>query len=424
MNSSGRTETYRIAVITAGHLSTCPRMLKAADALAEEGHDVHVVSTRATPWASEADAAVLKRRRDRWHWSVVDYGRQRAPFNYVVSGVKQKLAASIAGYRSTVPFSNATKALSRVHDDLVRAALATNAEFFYGGTVGAIGATFEAATRAGREYALDLEDFYSGDHPNDAKLTRLVERVETETVGGARFLTAASAGIADAYRSSYGVAPVVIHNTFPLPSRPPRTAPFGSGGSGGSGGMLKLYWFSQTIGPGRGLEDVVEAMRRAGVPAELHLRGNADTDFVARLRSLVSKDTPELGLVVHPPAPPDEMVELLAEFDVGLATELGTSANRELCLANKALTYMLGGLALVMTETAGHRPLIEALGDESVHYAPGDVDALASGLRRFVDERHFLERCRRASWEAANHRWHWEHAQERGRLVRLFASEK
>jgi len=59
----------RITVITARHLSTCPRMLKAADALAEEGH---VVSTRATPWASDADAAVLKRRRDRWQWSVVD----------------------------------------------------------------------------------------------------------------------------------------------------------------------------------------------------------------------------------------------------------------------------------------------------------------------------------------------------------------
>lgn len=413
-----RTGQKRIAVITAGHLSTCPRMLKAADALAEEGHDVHVVSTRATPWASEADGAVLKRRRESWQWSVVDYSRQGAPLTYVLSGVKGRLAEGMAGFCSTVPFSVATTALFRVHDELVRAALATNADFFYGGTVGAMGATFEAATRAGREYALDLEDFYSGDHPNDAKFTRLVERVETETVGGARFLTAASAGIADAYRSKYGVAPVVIHNTFPLPSRPPETAPTGSGG------MLKLYWFSQTIGPGRGLEDVVAAMRRAGVPVELHLRGHADEDFVARLRSLVSQDAPRLGLVVHAPAPPDEMVELLADFDVGLSTEQGASVNREICLTNKALTYMLGGLALVMTETAGHRPLIEALGDESVHYAPGDVDALASGLTRFRDERNFLERCRRASWEAANHRWHWEHAEERGRLVRLFVSEE
>ena len=76
-----------------------------------------------------------------------------------------------------------------------------------------------------------------------------------------------------------------------------------------------------------------------------------------------------------------------------------------------------------MTETAGHRPLIEALGEASIHYAPGDVDTLASGLTRLADDRSFLERCRRASWEAANRRWHWEHTEERGRLVRLFAFE-
>jgi len=405
----------RITVITAGHLSTCPRMLKAADALAEEGHDVHLVSTRSTAWASDADQAVLKRRRDRWQWSVVDYTRQGAPLTYVTSGVKQKLARSVSRFRSTIPFRVAAKALFRVHDHLVRAALATKADFFYGGTVGAMGATFESATRTGCEYALDLEDFYSGDHPEDAKLTRLVERVETETVGGARFLTAASAGIANVYRSSFGVEPVVINNTFPLPSQVPRTAP--------SGGPLKLYWFSQTIGRGRGLEDAVEALRRAGIPAELHLRGNADTDFVAHLESFVSKDAPNLRLVVHAPASPDEMVELLADFDVGLATEQGASVNREVCLTNKALTYILGGLALVMTETTGQRPLIEDLSEASIHYPPGDVDALASGLRRLADEPSFLERCRRASWEAATRRWHWEHSEERGRLVRLFAFE-
>ena len=53
----------RLALVTAGHLSTCPRMLKAADALAEEGYDVEVVSTRSTAWAVEADLALLAERR-------------------------------------------------------------------------------------------------------------------------------------------------------------------------------------------------------------------------------------------------------------------------------------------------------------------------------------------------------------------------
>ncbi len=216
----------RITVITAGHLSTCPRMLKAADALAAEGHDVHVVSTRATPWASDADETVLKRRRDRWQWSVVDYSRQGAPFTYVTSGVKQRLAAGVSRYCSTIPFAVAARALFRVHDDVVRAALATKADFFYGGTIGAIGATFEAAARAGREYALDLEDFYSGDHPQDAKLTRLVERVESRPLEGRAFSTRPATGSrtrtarATASSRSSSTTPSRYRRAFPKPRLP------------------------------------------------------------------------------------------------------------------------------------------------------------------------------------------------------------
>lgn len=403
----------KIAIVTAGHLSTCPRMLKAADALAEEGHDVHVVSTRATPWATEADVSVRERRAGKWRWSVVDYGRSGAPLTYVLSGAKQKWSNQMARWRPTIPFPMAAKAICRVYDELVRAALETGADFFYGGTVGGIGVSFEAARRAGREYALDLEDFYSGNEADDF-VSALVECVEAHVVEGARFLTAASAGIADAYRTKYGVAPTVVHNVFPLPREAPGTTP--------SPDTLKLYWFSQTIGCGRGLEDVVEAIRRGDVAAELHLRGSADAAFLARLRSRASGNGSKLRLAVRPPAPPDDMIGLLEGYDVGLATEQAGSVNREICLTNKALTYVLGGLALVMTETAGHRPLIEELGDSCIHYAPGDVDRLASGLKRLAADRGFLERCRRASWEAARRRWHWEHASERGRLIELVAA--
>ena len=407
-------ERKRVAVITAGHLSTCPRMIKAADALAEEGHDVHVVSTRATEWAAAADEALVQRRRGLWRWSVVDYSKGGAPWTYFASGVRQRLARRVIRYGSSRSFGVAAKALARVHTELVRAALATDAELFYGGTVGGIGATFEAARRSGRDYALDLEDFYSGDHPDDPDFVKLIERVETEVLGGARFLTAASGGISDAYRASYGVEPVTIHNTFPLPAAAPEPPP--------ARDTLKLYWFSQTIGRGRGLDDVVEALKRAGIAAELHLRGNSDPDYVARLQSVVSATAPELRLFIHRPLPPDEMTTALTDYDAGLAVELGRSVNNAICLSNKALTYVLGGLALVITETEGQRVLIEDLGEHVIHYVPGDVDTLAEGLKRLATDADFRRRCGEASWAVASRRWHWEHADERERLVQLFAS--
>ena len=39
----------KVCVVTAGHLSTCPRKLKAADALHADGYVVRVVSAVHTP---------------------------------------------------------------------------------------------------------------------------------------------------------------------------------------------------------------------------------------------------------------------------------------------------------------------------------------------------------------------------------------
>src|SRR4029077_16230476 len=141
---------------------------------------------------------------------------------------------------------------------------------------------------------------------------------------------------------------------------------------------LKLYWFSQTIGPGRGLEDAVEAMGRAGIPGELHLRGRAIPEYLEGLRGKPAVSAPSLALVHHPPAPPDAMVQLGQRFDVGLALEPGFSQNNRLAVSNKALTYVLSGLAVAITDTPGQRPLALDLGEGALLYAPGDVDSLAA----------------------------------------------
>src|SRR6185295_4486817 len=74
----------RITVVTSGHLSTCPRMLKSADALASAGYDVTVVATRHEAWATETDVDVRSRRR--WPVQVVDYRREAGASTYWRTG--------------------------------------------------------------------------------------------------------------------------------------------------------------------------------------------------------------------------------------------------------------------------------------------------------------------------------------------------
>ena len=131
--------TRRICVVTAGHLSTCPRMLKAADAFHEEGYRVRVISTRTTGWATAADADIAALRD--WQWRVVNYDRAEAPATWLRSGARHKAARALAALVNPVPRTVAAAAFGRVHRELVNAILEEPADLIYGGTTGAIAAT-------------------------------------------------------------------------------------------------------------------------------------------------------------------------------------------------------------------------------------------------------------------------------------------
>lgn len=391
-------------------------MLKAADAFSSVGYSVRVVSTDHLSWSWAADQGIRQRG---WKWNVIHYDRQRAPWTYFWTGLRHHVArqtARVIGPRNC-PMPWAARAFSRAHSELVRAALSDPADLFYGGTTGGLAATAEAACRAKVPYAIDLEDFYSAEHddtPAGVLTNELAERIERSVLPGAAFITTASSAIGSAYKDKYGVCPVIVNNTFPLPSAEPRAV-------ANSGDALKLYWFSQTVGPGRGLEDVIEATGLAGIRAELHLRGRAVPKYIAMLGRLAAEVAPQLVIVHYDPAPPDLMVSLCTDYDVGLAVEETSPPNRALCLTNKIFTYLLAGLAVVVTDTPGQGSLARDLGDAAILYSPGDVATLAEGLRRWARDKNELSKAKLAAWQAACRRWHWEHPQEKGALLAAVA---
>jgi hypothetical protein len=85
-------------------------------------------------------------------------------------------------------------------------------------------------------------------------------------------------------------------------------------------------------------------------------------------------------------------------------------------------TYMLAGLAVACTDTPGQRPLARDLGEGACFYTPGDIVTLAAGLKRWASDKVQLACAKTAAWKAAQRRWHWEHAQERGALLAAVAA--
>lgn len=389
-------------------------MLKSADALAGAGYDVRVVATCHEPWAMDADRDVRSRRT--WPVTVINYRKGDSGPAYWWTGARTRASRAAASFLGAdrAPLPLVVGAVGRVHAELADAVAAEPADLIYGGTTGALAAVAESARRSGTRYALDLEDFHSAEAngPEASTTDALVERVERAVLPGAAFLTTSSERIADAYHERHGRTPVVIHNTFPLPVEPPdfrRADP----------ATLRLYWFSQTIGPGRGIEDAVAAVGRAGITAELALRGRAQGGYLDALRDRARIHAPHLTVVHLPPAPPDAMVDLARGYDVGLALEEMAPRNRQLCVTNKAFTYILAGVAVAISDTPGQHALGDDLGRAAALVPPGNVDALASALASWAADPVALDLAKRAAWQAAVRRWRWDHPEECGVLLDL-----
>jgi glycosyltransferase involved in cell wall biosynthesis len=102
------------------------------------------------------------------------------------------------------------------------------------------------------------------------------------------------------------------------------------------------------------------------------------------------------------------MIRAAAEFDVGLALEQPVSLNRDLCLTNKIFSYLLAGNAIAASSTTGQRPIIEAIGRAGFLYEPGDVDALANGLRSWSHDRQQLQQARWEAWSWGTRQFNWD----------------
>jgi len=397
----------KVCLVTTGQPSTNPRLVKEADALVAAGFDVHVVAAYWTAWAIDADRRLLADKR--WELTLVDWRKASSPALHAISRIRHAAArrAAAAGARPWVRFAEA--ALCRVGPELRAASLAWAADLYVAHNLGALPAARAAARARGVRHGFDAEDFHSGQFSSaEHALARFTRRVERRLLPECAYVTAASPLIAQAYRDLCGIElPTTILNVFPLRDRP--AAP----PSDHRSSRVRMYWFSQTIGPSRGLEDAVAAMALLGTDrVELHLRGAWQQGYEAELRRLAARiGVPDERIVWHPPADQPDMVRLAAAFDIGLALEPGTTINNDLAASNKIFTYVLAGTAVAATRTRGQMAFAPELGRSTTWCEPGNASSLAAALRPWIDDRDRLAAAREIAWGLGGSTFNWDREQ-------------
>lgn len=348
--AGGRTK--RICLVTPGHLSTNPRLVKEARALSEAGYDVQIIHGRYLPWGVEQDKLLAS---PLWKLIPVRFGRREAPLSV---HLRQKLIQMMSS-RAYQFGANLNKIAIAAHSpaalDLIKAARqAPRAELYIGHYPSGLAAAAIAATEHNSKYAFDAEDFHLGDLPDtpihDTKRS-IIRRIENDYLHGSAYVTAAAPLIADAYVDAYDIArPTPILNVFPKSNAPPSPTSKGSAASGPS-----LYWFSQTIGPGRGLEDAIRGIALAKTNPNLYLRGSISIAYKHRLEEIATEVGAQKRIHILPPSPPDDMERIASTYDVGLAGEIADTRNRKIALTNKIFSYITAGIPCLASDIPSHR---------------------------------------------------------------------
>ena len=387
----------RIAIVTAGHLSTSPRVWREADALAAAGHDVIATGVWMDAGHAERDVALLAGRR--WAFS--------AAADFRGSSIRARIARTAARARSRAGrvrvrynLGDDPHALGYAVDRMERVARRANADLVILHLEPALWIG-ERLLRDGVRISLDIEDWYSENQQGDAARDPArahVARLEARVFPAAHASTTISHAMAAALAVHYRMRPpAVVYNSVgreALAAARPLDE------------TLRLLWFSHRLGAGRGLEDLFVALRGLPPRWQLTLLGDADADAQRWVAAQLPGGLAD-RVQFAPRVPPMALSAVVAAHDVGLALEVPLCRNKDLTASNKIFHYLQCGLLVAASDTAGQREVMAQVPGGGALYPAGDPVALRALLAPWCDapatvlvgraDRHALANARLAA---------------------------
>lgn len=407
--SAARRSAGKIVILSGAHLCHNPRVYKEALTLGQRGFDVEVLGAWIDGGLAARDRALL----------------QGAPFRFTpvldLTGSGPLTAAHRQFHRARGRlaqlgfrwFNHASpRLLGYAAGALERVARSRQADLYMAHGELGLAAGWRLMQRGSR-VSVDMEDWYSQDLLPAARRTRplaLLRQIEGDLLRHGAGATCPSRAMSQALAEAYACPPPVpIYNAFPWAER---TRLDGAAKDRRGGGNASIHWFSQTLGPGRGLEDLFAALPHLARAVDLHLRGTPVRDFDAWLAACVDPSwRPRIS--VHRLVAPDQLLSRIAEHDIGFAGDLPTIRSRDLTVTNKILQYLLGGLAVVASDTAGQREVAEKAPGAVLLYSSGDSVALAAQLDALLMAPQRLQGAKAAALQAAQTVFCWERQEEK-----------
>jgi glycogen synthase len=373
----------RAAVLSLSDIASDPRVRRQCRALSEAGWRVTSVAfghgERADPWRHRSVPAL--------------------PFD----ARPLRRAARVAGLlatRLTPAIAFAVWRAQPRHQALLRACRDLSADLVIANDYTSLPAALDLVAGTSAALVYDAHEFSVGERAEDP-VWRLLYPPFVAAIEGAGLLAAqgcctVSDGIARLMQARHNLPrrPTVARNVPAFRSVPAHPT-----------GERLLVHHHGALAPERGIELMIRSVPLWEPRFSLRIVGPAEEAYRRRLHGTVA----ELGIGdrvrLEPAVPPDQMIPVAAEADIGLMLTVGGTPQLDHSLPNKLFEYVMAGLALVVTDLPDAAGLVRArdLGRVLPAPTPEALAGVINGLdREAVAEyrRRALEAARDLCWEA------------------------
>jgi glycosyltransferase involved in cell wall biosynthesis len=388
--------------ILSGNLSTTPRAVKLIQLFAESHHCTVLYIDRSSVWQAEDKKisfpknvkliAISLGRKPFLPWFTATMYQicSRVLFNFYKRSIKLNAFASD---KSSIKLVCSFKKIENDKFDIIM-----------GHSYGAMYPAYFFSKKYNVPFVFDIEDYHPGETILKDSVNEQYRRefLMKSILPNAIALTYASKLIGDyslALIKTYPKHVLVLNSfessDFKMPIKK-------------EDNTIKCVWFSQTIGPNRGLEQLFEAST-IHTEIEFHIIGNANNDYLKTIEM-------NSNIKLHSIMSQTQLHQFLSTIDIGLALETSNADfNRNICLTNKILAYAQAGLYVLATDTLGQRDFLTALNYNAGELITLNLSATLSNFGNSV--LNYENKVQR--WEHAKS-FSWEKEQQK--LVKLLKS--
>ncbi len=391
----------RIRILIGSHLCIATRAQREARALVEAGHDVTIQGA----WYDKVLAARDERLLERapYHFEAVVDLRRTA----MLPRLRRRLG--VESWRRLRRFSPSSLGYGvREH---LRVARAAAPDLTIAHSVGGLWAVAQLA-KSGHRIGVDFENWFSECiRPEDARRqpVEAIRQLERNALRLACYRLAPTRALARALADQAAIEPpTAVYNGFALADL---RAPAPPAADRRPTDPPSLHWFSNEIEPGRGLETLFAALPHIQYPAEVHLRGALSR----RHRRWLSHQIPEswrARVKILPVVHDSELLPRIASHDIGLVFEPPALRGRDLTIPKKTFHFLLAGLAVLGTDTTGHREIATAARGALKLFPADDPAALAAAIDAWLAFPEHLKLARLAAVQATKETFCWERMRE------------